>query len=55
MEVPIYIINGFLESGKHPLSRILFSDPEFSNEGTTLYFSAVNKVLRNIVMMNLRN
>jgi len=36
MDVPVYLINGFLESGKTTFIRTTFEDPEFINTSKTL-------------------
>lgn len=36
MEIPVYLVNGFLESGKTSFVNETFSDPEFTNGDKTL-------------------
>ena len=35
-KIPVYVINGFLESGKTVFTRETITDPYFSDGGTTL-------------------
>lgn len=37
MEIPVYLVNGFLESGKTSFVNETFSDPDFTNGDKTLF------------------
>ena len=42
MEIPVYLVNGFLESGKTTFIKNTLSDPDFTENKPSLVIACVN-------------